>query len=68
MQAISGALREREAALLTVQAIVDERNKKRQAVNTGDENSSDKNKCALQLEKLQLHATQQQQLHQHQHL
>ena len=45
MQAISHALHEREAALLTVQAITDERDKKRQAVNTADENSSDKNRC-----------------------
>lgn len=46
VQAISHALHEREAALLTVQAITDERDKKRQAVNTADENSSDKNRCS----------------------
>ena len=46
LQAISHALREREAALLTVQAITEERATKRRAVSTADETSSDKNRWA----------------------
>lgn len=46
MQAITQALREREASLLTLQALEDGREKTQRGISMADENSSDRKRCA----------------------
>ena len=48
MQAITQALREREASLLTLQALEDSRDKTQRGISMADENSSDRKRWGAQ--------------------